>query len=186
MTASKSTKSKGIEISAEKIKDAIEKGACSLTAISKALGYKGSVSGSVAKKIRELVPEIDALIKGKKVTPVKQTPTTKSKPAKKVVAKKAGKTAKEKPSTPKNPYRPGSSYAICFDCLLKMGLANPVSRKDLLLAYAKASGKTEKRANYDLSVVLSPSKDGHGHKSSRKEAYWVERLPNSRVQLHMV
>lgn len=84
-----------------------------------------------------------------------------------------------------NPYRQGSHYAICFDCLAKMGKAKPVSRKALLEAYCKASGKDDMHGRYDLAVCLSPTKQGEGHRSSRKEAYWVERLENGMVRLHM-
>jgi len=94
------------------------------------------------------------------------------------------KTAQAPKHVEGNPYREGSFYATCFDCLAKMGTKKPVSRKDLLSAYCKASGKDEKRAKYDMAVILSPSKEGDGHRSSRKMAYWVERL-NGSVRLHM-
>ena len=84
-----------------------------------------------------------------------------------------------------NPYRAGSAYATCFEVLAKMGKDKPVTRRDLLESYCKASGKDEKHALYDMTVILSPRKDGTGHRSSRKEAYWVERLENSMVQLHV-
>ena len=85
-----------------------------------------------------------------------------------------------------NPYRQGSAYAVCFNTLARMGKDWPVSRKTLLAAYATASGKEPKRAGYDLAVILSPIKEGDGHRSSRKQEYWVERLENDMVQLHMV
>lgn len=84
-----------------------------------------------------------------------------------------------------NPYRPGSFYAACWDSLARLSSKKPVSRKELLTAYCKASGKDEKHGRYDLAVVLSPTKDGDGHRSSRKDAYYVERLENGMVRLHM-
>jgi len=108
---------------------------------------------------------------------------TRKAPAKKPAAKT--KPTKNPKPVASNPYRPGSHYATCFDCLAKMGNKKPVSRKDLLTAYCEASGKDEKHAKYDLAVVLSPTKEGEGHRSSRKEAYWVERLADGLVQLHM-
>ena len=66
-----------------------------------------------------------------------------------------------------------------------MGTKKPVSRQKLLTAYCKASGKEVKKAKYDLAVILSPTKEGTGHRSSRKMAYYVERLENSMVKLHM-
>lgn len=108
-----------------------------------------------------------------KKTATKATPQAKAKPQQKVTKHVEG-----------NPYRDGSFYATCFDCLAKMGSKKPVSRQKLLEAYAKASGKDVKLAKYDLAVVLSPSREGTGHRSSRKHAYYVERL-NGLVRLHM-
>ena len=112
---------------------------------------------------------------------------TKSKTKK--VNKTKKKTAPKKENTQKhvenNPYRAGSNYAVCFDCLFRLSKEKPVTRKALLDEYAKITGKDRKRAKYDIAVVLSPSKEGTGHRSSRKEAYWVEKLENSRVRLHM-
>jgi hypothetical protein len=122
----------------------------------------------------------------------KSPPKKKTTPKKKAVAKKKSpsKTTKaKKPVIPKrfpgNPYREGSNYALCFDFLAKMGLKKPVTRKDLLEAYSKASGKDPKKARYDMAVITSPTKEGVGHQSSKKFAYWVERLENSAVRLHM-
>ena len=145
-------------ITEEGILAAIDEGALTLTAVAHALGYKGSISGSVSKRIREAVPDIDEKLEA---------------PATKQGTGKAKGTKIDKP----NPYRKGSGYAACFDCLRKMGLEKPVSRKDLLAEYVKSREKEERLAKYDLAVVLSPTKDGEGHRSSRKEAYYVERLP---------
>ena len=100
--------------------------------------------------------------------------------------KKVATTTQPKKHVEGNPYRAGSYYATCFDCLSKMGSKKPVSRQKLLTAYCKASGKENRLAKFDLNVVLSPRQDGcGGHRSSRKHAYWVERLENSMVRLHM-
>jgi len=131
--------------------------------------------------------------KAKRRTVAKKTrrPRTKAKTVKKTAPRKAKtpKATKGSAQTQKhvqgNPYRAGSSYAVCFDTLAKMGTAKPVSRKDLLAAYAKSSGKDAKRAGYDLAVILSPTKEGAGHRSSRKMAYYVRRLENGCVQLVM-
>jgi|GEM_PF-3900886 len=116
------------------------------------------------------------------------TPAT-PKDKKKVPSKAKTKPKSKKPVIPRrhprNPYRQGSKYGLCFDVLAKMGLSKPVTRKALTEAYSKASGKDEKHARYDLAVILSPTKDGDGHRSSKKFAYWVERLENSAVRLHL-
>ena len=115
---------------------------------------------------------------------------SKTKPtAKKKVARRATAKATQVKKVPKqsinNPYREGSGYHVAFSCLEKMGTKKPVSRQKLLTAYCKKSGKEVKKAKYDLAVILSPTKEGTGHRSSRKMAYYVERLENSMVKLHM-
>ena len=107
-----------------------------------------------------------------------------------MATKKKKAASKKKPSKKKhvqgNPYRAQSFYAICFDCLSRLGTKKAVTRKALLKAYCKASGKDEKRARYDLAVILSPTKEGKGHKSSKMLFYYVERLADtSMVRLHM-
>ena len=138
------------------------------------------------------------------MTTAAKTTATKKRVSKTTAKKKAARKATAKPRTPAkktakktrpqqkvakhvdgNPYRDGSFYATCFDCLAKMGTKKPVSRQKLLTAYCKASGKEVKKAKYDLAVILSPTKEGTGHRSSRKMAYYVERLENSMVKLHM-
>jgi len=109
----------------------------------------------------------------------------------KAPAKAPATTPATTPDKPKNefagnPYRAGSYYAMVMDCLFKMGGTDkPVNRKALLEAYCKASGKSEKLGRYDLAVILSPTKTGEGHRSSRKNAYWIERLEDGLVKLHM-
>ncbi len=107
-------------------------------------------------------------------------------PAKAPVATPATTPDKPKNEFAGNPYRAGSYYATCFDVLAKLGGTDkPVNRKALLEAYCKASGKSEKLGRYDLAVILSPTKTGEGHRSSRKNAYWIERLEDGLVKLHM-
>lgn len=140
-----------------------------------------------AKKTTKKAAAKKAPVKSVKKTMAKPK-TTKSKAPSKTQAPAEGEvaqTAQAQKHVEGNPYRAGSFYATCFDCLAKMGTKDTVSRKDLLDAYCKSSGKDEKRAKYDLAVILSPTKEGDGHRSSRKLAYWVERL-NGSVRLHMV
>ena len=91
---------------------------------------------------------------------------------------------KKYPHVDFNPYRAATNYALAFDILAHSGKMKPVSRKDLLAAFVKC-GRDPKLAAYDLAVVLSPNKNGEGHRSSRKEKYYVERFENGFVRLHM-
>ncbi len=162
-----------------------EKKPTSLTEISKALGYKGSVSGSLSKKIKKWYPTIDSWLKrnqeeksGKKTKEIK-------KPIKKSQQKKINK--KLPPRSPFNGYRIGSNYALCFDLLYQMGLKKAVRRKDLLEKYAELSGKEIKNAGYDLAVILSVREDGRFHRSadsvSKKFPHYVKRVGDGMVQL---
>ena len=91
---------------------------------------------------------------------------------------------KKYPHVDFNPYRQATNYALAFNILANTGKLKPVSRKDLLAAFVKC-GRDAKLAAYDLAVVLSPNKNGEGHRSSRKEKYYVERFENGFVRLHM-
>ena len=101
-----------------------------------------------------------------------------------VKSAKPSKPNKKFPRVSENPYREASHYALAFDILASMGKMKPVSRKDLLAAFVKC-GRDAKLAAYDWAVVLSPNKQGEGHRSSRKEKYYVERFENGFVRLHM-
>ena len=179
------------EVTKELIAGVLEKGIgriTSLSDISRALGYKGAISGSLSKKIRQLVPHIDDLLRGNRAVQEQD-----KKPTDKPNKKPKSKSADTKPVKASgnhadgNPYRAGSNYAVVFDCLAKMGKDKPVSRKDLVKKVCEISGKDEKHVGYDLSVVLSPSKDGKSHRNAVKpgRVYWVERLEHSTLQLHM-
>ena len=154
----------------------------SLTQISRALGFKGNISGALSKRIKYWYPAIQFQLDenagktnkahaGKK--PVKSVAT--SKPVKKTNI----------PRYESNPYRPGSNYSVAYDVLMKMGLQQPVYRKDLLAAYVRASGIPEKNAMFNFAVVLSPTEDGRFHKSAERPSrtYFVRRLENSMVQV---
>lgn len=170
-----------------------EKKPTSLTAVSKLLGLgKGSVSGSVAKRLRGLLPTIDAMLaqnKGGdgKVKSMKagKAPNgkRKAKPAAKPVAKAGGKW----PHAEKSPFRPGSSYDTCYSILAahKSGLP----KEKLLALLAEATGKDIVHAGYDAQVLLSAHPNENGlsnndsprHRSCRP-GFWVRRT-NGHVQL---
>ena len=154
----------------EVINEAIAKGAKSLTDVARHLGHKGSISGKLAKQIRELVPDIADRLKAN--APQKTTEPKAGKPAKKT--KSGGKY----PRHPQCPFRDGSSYAIAFDVFASH--PNGVVRAELTKEYAKASKKPLKNASFDIAVLLSPkgeSPTSERHKSCR-EGYGLRREGN--------
>ena len=78
------------------------------------------------------------------------------------------------PRAASNPFRPGSAYAAGYDVLSAHPQGLP--RQRLVELMAKATRKSEKRANFDAAVVLSAqtSPTGPRHRSCR-EGFWVER-----------
>jgi len=193
-----------IELTAEAVKTVIDRNKPkSMTQLAHGLGYKGSVSGSLVKKFRQLFPDIDILLKrttesakdakdgagdgdGKaKVAEQKTSKAPKSKAAKgkdKPVAKAEGKWTRD----PNNPFREGA-YGKCYDILAahKGGLP----REKLVELLAEATAKDVKHAKYDAQVLLSAgpnesglsNNDGPRHRSCRP-GFWIKRT-NGHVQL---
>jgi len=176
-----------------------EKHPKSISELGRLMGY-GKISGSLSKRIRTLIPGIDKLFKmggaiqeieageakvkkagGKKAITKAITKGTAggTKGTKKATADKAKPNSPQSKKFPRvegNPYREGSAYALCFDVFANLSKDKPAPRKAILEAYVKESGKDTKHAGYDLSVVLSPTKEGTGHRSSKKFAYYVARV----------
>jgi hypothetical protein len=161
------------QISKEQVLEALVKGSPkSLSALYRLLGGKGNVSGSTAKRIRELVPDIEARLgKGKEEGEAPSATQKQPKAAGKVKGKAKSALSNK---TEGNPFRPGSGYAQVYDLLA--AAPKGVSRQDLIARYAKASRKKLKLAGYDVSVVISAkdSPTGPRHRSCR-EGFWVER-----------
>ena len=192
-----------VELTAESVKVVIaEKKPTSLTQLAHFLGYKGSVSSGLVKKLRQLVPEIDALLKSTMpAEPAKGVTEGKSgaaKPKAKAMPSKAAKgkatpasksttKAGKYPRDPKNPFREGS-YATCYDILAKHGQGLP--RERLIALLAEATGKDLKRASFDAQVVLSArgsdepglSRNEGPRNRSCRPGFWVKR-ENGHVQL---
>lgn len=174
----------------------IEKGATSISGIWKSIGGKGNISGSTAKKIRELVPDIQDRLNTNKnkptdkpglphepsipAAPVNDTVVS-AKPTKATTAVKPKKTKEPKPTRKskyprhsQNPYRIGSNYGLAFDVLA----AHPtgIGRDELINLLRKENGKDFQHTLYDLSVVLSAkeSPTGPRHRSA-KDGYYVEK-----------
>ena len=196
------------ELSIESLKAVIgEKKPTSMTKLAHLLGYKGSVSSSLTRKFRALIPEIDALLKGAEGSDggtkgLGKTEAAKGKPAKvkKVVpamaAKSPAKQHKAKPvgakggkyhRAPRNPFREGSSYGTVFDVLASH--PDGMEREMLVRLVAAETGKDLKRAGFDVQVVCSarPNDDGLNNNDSPRNrscrpGFWVKRT-NGHVQL---
>ena len=166
-----------IELNQQKIIIALEsRSPKSLTEVYHILGGAGKLSGSVAKKMRELVPGIEETLASNKAgegEAEEKPPTTIPKSG------KSEKTAKKNskatyPRCDKNPFREGSNYSLAFDILA-------ASKEGLPLAewrerYAKAARKPLKLAGFDTQVLLT-AKDtptGERHRSCR-DGFYIER-----------
>lgn len=182
-----------VELTAETVRAVIERDRPkSLTGLAHGLGYKGSVSSSVTKKFRALVPEVDAMLRAAEGSSKggEEGKTGAAKPkakkAPKGKAKIAARTSKY-PRDPRNVFRDGSSYATAFDVLASFPTGLPKDK--LIRLLAEATGKDEKHAGYDAQVLLSAHgnesglsrNDGPRHRSCRP-GFWVERK-NSHVRL---
>lgn len=182
------------KLTAEAVRKAIvEKKPKSLTGLAHGLGYRGSVGGSLARKLRALFPDIEVLLArtaesakgcddGKAVAAkpkAGKVPKGKGKPA----AKAGGKW----PHDERSPFRPSSSYDRCFSILAAHKDGLPKERLVELLA--KATGKDLVHAGYDAQVLLSAKANEDGlsnndsprHRSCRP-GFWVRRT-NGHVQL---
>ncbi len=189
-----SRKSK-IEITAESVQKAIQDGKpSSMTQLAHQLGYSGSVSSSVTRKFRQLVPDIDGLLAANKLAGDGKSAPKAEKPAapaaKSAKPTKAIKSVKPTggkwPRHPQNPFRVGS-YGTAFDILA----AHPdgMTREELVKTLAKATGKDLTKAGFDAQVVLSARKNADGlspfegpRNRSCRHGFYVERQ-NSHVRL---
>jgi len=100
----------------------------------------------------------------------------------------AKKKRKSYPRAESNPFRdssPPNSYAIIYDILA----AHPegIDRKILIDKATEILGKERRLVRLDSYVVTSMDKSGKGaHQSVRnKDGYWVEKLPNHFLKLHL-
>lgn len=163
--------SKSVELSPESIENALAQGSpTSLTALWKILGGKGSVPGSTAKRLRELVPGLAERLAGNK--PAK---TAKPTPAPKPKAAPRKPKAAPKADGEQTPYRSGSAYSKVY--LILQAHPEGIKRDDLVRLAAKACHKPLRLSTFDVSVVVSPSEslDGPRHRSARP-GYWVEKV----------
>ena len=164
-----------VELSKEKIVEVLEaQSPKSLTEIYRHLGGQGKLSGSTAKTMRSLVPDIEERVaKNKAAVTVKSEPVQKddatshpSEKSKKVFKKPAKATKSSIPRHTKNPFRPGSGYGLILDIIADAG-AKGIGKPDLLKAYCKASGKDLTHAMYDLAVINSAAVGRTRHRSMK-------------------
>lgn len=166
-----------IELNQQKIIIALEsRSPKSLTEVYRILGGEGKLSGSVAKKMRELVPGIEERLASNNAGEMKaeekpQATVPKSGKSEKIT-KKNSKAMYAR--CDKNPFREGSNYSLAFDILAasKDGLPLTEWRE----RYAKAAKKPLKLASYDIQVLLTAkeSPTGERHRSCR-DGYYIER-----------
>ncbi len=193
-------------LTAEMISKSLGEGSTSLTKIWHSLGGSGSVPGSIAKRMRNLVPAIESILKANQTAQDqdkgeprealigntgKVSPASKSAKPKAVKAAKSAKPkakASKWPHCPSNPFkRSGSAYGVCFDILAahKDGLP----RQKLVELLAKATGKDAQHAAFDCQVVCSARMNDKNlnlfegpRNRSCKHGFYVERQ-NSHVRL---
>lgn len=118
--------------------------------------------------------------KGKATTKTaKPTKAKASKPAKQV--KGAGIAIPDI-----SPYRKSSAYAALWAILYNHRDIG-IRRDELVKEGVRITGKTEPRVKFDTAVVASPSKDGSAHPSANRAAnsYWVERIGDGLLKLHL-
>ena len=166
-----------VELTAAAVTKAIEEGKLtSLTQVSQTLGLgKGSVSGSVSKRLKSLVPSIDQMLAANKAA--KGKPAAKAKPA-----------VSQDESERLCPFRPTSKYAAVWLALYKHR-KNGIARKALIeeVTSARKDFADPKTCDFAVTVVASPTKDGDAHKSASRAAdiYWVEKAEGGNLKLHL-
>ncbi len=181
------TKKTKVVITAESVRQAISDGLpASMTQLAHQLGYSGSVSSSVTRKFRQLVPDIDGLLAANKLAGGKtdKTEASTGKSAK-PTAKAKGKGSKW-PRHPQNFFREGS-YGTAFDILASHPAGLP--REKLVELHGKATGKDIQHAAFDCQVVCSARKNDDGlnvfegpRNRACRNGFYIERQ-NSHVRL---
>ena len=178
-----------VEITREKIVEVLEsKSPKSLTEVYRHLGGVGKLSGSVAKKMRTLVPDIEKVVAGNKAKAVEARAEGEAKKEEpkgggETTLRTSGKSKKTAKRTPKggkyphsqaNPFREGSNYALAFDVLASFPEGLPLA--EWRERYAKAARKPLKLASYDIQVLLTAKETptGERHKSCR-DGFYIER-----------
>ena len=177
-----------VEINYQKIIIALEsRNPKSLTEVYRILGGAGKLSGSVAKKMRELVPGIEETLarnkagEGEAEEKPRATIPKSGKSGK--GAKTISKASKAKvPRHPKNPFREGSGYGLLLDLIANAG-SKGIGKEDLLKAYCKATGKDLIHAKFDLSVINSGEAGRNRHRSMKDNVTIIREADNYQVRI---
>lgn len=153
------------ELSKEKIVEILEsKSPKSLTEVYRLLGGGDKLSGSVASKMRFLVPDISERLARNKV----------GDPLKPEAVAKPGKPKVHQPEEAEStPYRKGSAYSKVYQILTEH--PDGISRADLIREAARRCKKPASRSAFDVAVVVSPRESctGPRHRSAR-DGYFLE------------
>ncbi len=179
--------SKTITINAESIKQALGTSKpTSLTGLWKSLGGSGSVSGAVAKKMREEFSGIEEILAENKAGTSKaegSEETAVTKRVQKVSQKPSNSPSKtEIPRHPKNPFRHSETgYGLLVDLIANAG-SNGIGKEALLAKYCEISGKDLQHAKYDLAVINSGVAGGTRHRSMRDGVTVIKDVDNYRIR----
>lgn len=165
-----------VEINQQKIIIALESRAPkNLTDVFHILGGSGKLSGSVAKKMRELVPGIEERLASNKAGEMKadeKPQATIPKSEKSGKGAKSGKSRVHQPEEAEStPYRKGSAYSKVYQILAEH--PDGISRADLIREAARRCKKPASRSAFDVAVVVSPRESctGPRHRSARDKYY---------------
>jgi hypothetical protein len=169
--------SKSIVINAESINKALESKPTSLTGLWKALGGSGSVSGSAAKRMREAVPGIEAILAKIKAGTAKAegqvVPPKGKRPQK--ADRKPTKVSKKSsvPHDIRNPFRKwDSGYGLLVDLIASAG-PKGIGKETLLSEYCRITGKDLQHAKYDLAVINSAKEDSDKRHRSCADGFTI-------------
>ena len=166
-----------IELSKENIVAILEsKSPKSLTEVYRLLGGH-KLSGSTAKKLRSLVPDVEERLaknKGGAGEAEGKSPATLRTSGKSDKVAKSRKPRVHQPEEAEStPYRKGSAYSKVYQILAEH--PNGISRADLIREAARRCKKTASRSAFDVAVVVSPRESctGPRHRSAR-DGYFLE------------
>jgi len=145
----------------------------SISQLARHLGYRGSPSGSLTKKIRKLMPGIDKVLKMNAA--VEEVAGA----GRKQAARKKGKAC---PRPECSPFRKGTLYDAVFS-FLYANRTRFVSRQEAIDHLKRhpdrsISKRPERCLRYGLTVVTSGTEEGTAHKSiagRHSDLFWTEK-----------
>ena len=157
-----------------------------MTALAHGLGYRGSPSGNLTAKIRQIVPGIDKLLR------MNAAAAEIVGSGRKKVSKKR-KKGKAHPRPECSPFRPNTLYGAIFDALFacrEKGIT-----RDQLLDYLKRhpdkaiSSRSEQCHRWAIIVVTSSRETGEAHRSisgKHGDLYFIRKTGGRAERLQLV